>query len=155
MQFKEWLARKTYYHGSFDKLPIGTILRPEPGYEEKWGGNAFYHVLEQFRPPNMISHKNAVFMLDNTDDLDNAGCADKYVYAVQPLGPVQKHDMNWSTEIDVLTSDIDIMTFNQAEQTKALKKVAMHYWRGDPHYSEPVWEYLTTYAVIVELVEEN
>jgi hypothetical protein len=148
MQFKEWLNRNIYYHGSGKKLPIGTILRPDPNYVQNWGGNTFYQILEKYRPPNMISHRQAVFMCDNLEDLDLAGASDRFIYKVQPLGIVQKHDLNWSSEIDVLTSDDDV-------DEETLKKAAMHYWRGDPHYNESVWEYLTPYAVVVDLVEEN
>lgn len=148
MQFKEWLVGKTYYHGSNTKLQIGTILRPQPSYEQNWGGNSFYQILDKYRPPNMISHKNAVFMVDNLDDLDDVGASDAFVYKVMPLGPVQKHDLNWSSEIDMLTSD-------EEGDENMLKKAAMYYWWGKPHYNASVWEYLTTYAVIVALVEEN
>ncbi|MCK9459683.1 MAG: hypothetical protein M0R80_08595 [Proteobacteria bacterium] len=152
MQFKEWLARKTYYHGSFDKLPNGTILRPNPNYVQHWGKNSFYQILEKHRPPNMISHKNAVFMCDNSDDVGLAGGAERFIYAVQPLGPVQKHDLNWSSEISMLT---DMLANGEETDKDSLKRAAAHYWRGDPHPNESVWEYLTTYAVIVDLVEEE
>jgi hypothetical protein len=146
MQFKEWLQRKIYYHGSFTKLPVGTILRPDPQYEKNWNKADFYNILEKYRPFNMIAHKNAVFMTDNLEDVDIAGGADKFIYAVQPLGPVQKHDLNWSSEISYLFDSHD---------EKALKNAATQYWKGTPHPNESVWEFLTTYAVIIKLVEEN
>ena len=151
MNFSQWLEQtgKKYYHGSFDKLPVDTILRPQTGYEKNWGGNQFYQVLEKYRPPNMVSHKNAVFMCDNLEDIDLAGGADHFIYEVMPLGPVEKHDLNWSSEISMLADE------EGPNQELALKKAAEHYWNGDPHYNESVWEYLTTNAKIIALVEEN
>jgi hypothetical protein len=148
MNFREWVAGKKYYHGSFTKLPVGTILRPSPEYEQNWGKTNFYKILEKYRPANMISHKNAVFMVADLEDVDLAGGADAFIYEVKPLGTVQQHDINWSSEIDLLMDSDEI-------DENALKKAAMHYWRGDPHYNESVYEYLTTSAVIIALIEEN
>ena len=148
MRFAEWIKQK-YYHGSFDKMPVGTILIPQSGYKQKWGGNQFYRILEQYRPPNMLSHNNAVFMVGNLEDVDVAGGADHFIYEVRPLGLVQKHDVNWSSEIDVLSDD------DGPDKEKALRIAALHYWNGDPHYNESVWEYLTPKAQIIALVEDN
>ena len=146
MRFSEWLNIR-YYHGSFDKLPIGTILTPRSNYEQNWAHNNFYRVLEKYRPPTMIAHRNAVFMCDNLDDIDNSGSPLKYVYEVQPLGVVQKHDMNWSSEIDYLS--------DQKAPEEKLREAAINYWNGQPHFNESVWEYLTPKAKIVALVQEE
>ena len=44
------------------ELPVGTILKPNVNYEENWSTTDFYDVLEHYRPKDMLSHKNSVFM---------------------------------------------------------------------------------------------
>jgi hypothetical protein len=131
-----------------DKLPIGTILTSRnDDYEKDWGNTDFYAVLEYYRPKNMLSHKESVFMVDNDDDLDLAGGGTDWVFTVVPMGIVQKHDLNWSSEISMLISDgHDINDEN-------VKKSALNYWNGVPHPNESVWEYLTTKAKIVKVDE--
>lgn len=137
----------SYYHGSFDKLPEGTILVPRPDYERHWGTNAWYHILEQYRPVNMISHKQAVFMTGTIEDVELAGGAETFIYKVEALGPVSKHDINWTSEIECLLSEDD-------PDEEAVREAAKNYWSGVPHLNESVWEFLTTKARIVSLVEE-
>lgn len=62
---------KKYYHGSFNKLPIGTILKPRgQDYENDRSDASFYAAaLEYYRPKNMLSHKDSVFMVAEEDDL--------------------------------------------------------------------------------------
>lgn len=135
-----------YYHGSNDELPKGTILKPRgDDYEADWIGTDFYSILEKYRPSDMLSHKNAVFMCDNPDDIDNAGGGTEWLFKVKPLGPVQKHDLNWSSEISLLISN------NESEDK--IKEAALNYWNGVPHHDENVWEYLTTSAKILAVEE--
>jgi hypothetical protein len=63
----------TFYHGSMEELPVGTILTPRDNYEQAWGDTDFYAALEHYRPANMLAHNQAVFMCDNPDDIDLAG----------------------------------------------------------------------------------
>jgi hypothetical protein len=83
-----------YYHGSENLLPVGTILKPPENYEEKWSSTDFYAVLEKYRPENYLSHKEAVFLVDNEDDIDNVGGCTDFIFVVKPLSKVEKHDMN-------------------------------------------------------------
>ena len=147
MNFAEWVNQR-YYHGSYTKLKPGTILRPNPEYEKDWNHTDFYSILEFYRPKNKLSHKNAVFMCDNLDDIDNAGGATQFIYEIEPLGPVEKHDLNWSSEISMLAEEPE-------KNARKIKTAAMHYWMGEPHPNEQVWEYLTTYARVVALVAEE
>lgn len=135
-----------FYHGSYDELPVGTILKPRgDAYEADWNNTDFYEILEKYRPPGMLSHKNAVFMCDNPDDVDMAGGATDWLFTVEPLGPVQRHDLNWGSEISCLISD--------GGSEDELKEAALNYWNGVPHHDENVWEYLTTSAKILAVEE--
>lgn len=144
MRAKEFIeSTKKYYHGSMDELPVGTVLRPHPDYEQQWGHTAFYVVLEDNRPSNMLSHKDAVFMCDNPDDVDLAGGGTNWIFTVIPLGLVQRHDLNWGSQISGLIDD------GASIDSVEVKLAADNYWNGIPHTDEQVWEYLTTAARII------
>ena len=87
-------------------------------------------------------------MVGNDDDVDVAGGATDYVYAVEPVGEVQKHDLNWGSEISMLIDDGH--TLNDSE----VKEAAENYWNGVPHHNEQVWEYLAPRAKIVSVLDE-
>lgn len=133
----------TFYHGSFDKLPVGTILTPQTNYEENWQNTDFYGPLEMYRPANMLSHKQSVFMCSDPDDIDLAGGATEWLFTVVPLGQVQKHDINWGSEISMLISD------GHEFDSDEIVEAAANYWNGIPHVNESVWEYLTPTAKII------
>lgn len=140
------LSKKKYFHGSGIELPVGTILVPQENYEANWQHIDFYPILEKYRPKNMLAHKDAVFMCDNEDDVDLAGGSTEYLFTVVPLGKVEKHDLNWSSEISCLVGD------NPKDWNK-IKEAADNYWAGVPHFNESVWEYLTPSAKILKVEE--
>ena len=134
----------TYYHGSMDYLPVGTVLRARgQDYERDWSDTDFYKVLERYRPANKPSHNDSVFMVAEPDDIDLAGGGTEWMMTVKPLGPVSKHDINWSSEISGLLDD------GYAMDSDEVKHAAEQYWAGAPHPNESVWEYLTPSAEIV------
>jgi hypothetical protein len=137
----------TYYHGSNEELPVGTILTPRDDYENDWSATDFYHPLEKYRPNNMLAHNQSVFMVTNDDDVDLAGGGTEWLFTVQPIGVVQKHDINWGSEISMLIGDG--YNINSPE----VKRAAKAYWAGEPHTNESVWEYLTPKAKIIAVEE--
>lgn len=139
------LINPVYLHGSSVLLPIGTILKNNPeNYQNTWGHNHFYIALEKYRPDNMISHRQAVFMADE-ESIDLAGGSLDYIFIVKPRGKVQKHDLNWSSEIEVLISEgLDI-------DSQEVKNACQKYWNGEPHHNESVWEYLCLSAEIIDI----
>lgn len=150
MRIVEFLteANQLFYHGSMEYLPVGTILIPNLNYEFSWGDTDFYKPLENYKPKGMLSHKEAVFMVDNDNNLDVAGGGTEWVFRVEPLGPVQKHDLNWSSEISMIVGD-----YKEADREEKFKTAAENYWNGIPHPNESVWEYLTPKARIVSVEE--
>ena len=132
-----------YLHAILEELDVGTILKPRDDYKDHWGDTDFYLFLEKYRPLNMKPHHESVFMCTSIDDLDN--CMEGiYLFEVKPLGLIQRHDMNWSTEISCLVGD-------GADETK-IKQAAQSYWNGIPHSNrEPLWEYLTSSAEILKV----
>ena len=132
-----------YYHGSMDELPVGTVLTPRDNYEDNWSGTDFYAALEHYRPNHMLAHKQSVFMCDNADDVDLAGGGTEWLFTVEPQGKVERHDINWGSEISMLIGDgYDV-------NTPEVKHAATNYWNGIPHTDEQVWEYLTPAAKII------
>lgn len=136
---------RSYYHGSCDKLSVGTRLVPRPDYENNWSGTDFYTALERYRPDGMLAHKDAVFMCANEDDIDLAGGCTDWLFTVEPDTRIERHDLNWSSEVSMLVSD--------GAPEEQIKVAALNYWNGVPHHDENVWEYLTTGAVIVAVEE--
>ncbi len=133
-----------YYHGSDILLPVGTVLKPNLDYEKNWSKTDFYKPLELYRPSGMLSHSESVFMCDNEDDIDLCGGATEYLFTVFPHGIIQKHDLNWSSEISCLIGDgYDI-------ESEEIKNSASNYWNGVPHRDENVWEFLTPSAIIIK-----
>jgi len=150
------IAQSKYYHGSYDFLPNGTILTPSMGnfmgtFSQDEMDSHFK--LEQFRPSNYLSRNDAVYMCDNPDDIDNAGGANDHIYLVNPQGKVEKHDVNWLSEIDFIMSEAwDNGTQEEQETIDKVQNVALNYWDGVPHYNESVWEYLVSSAKVVQEV---
>jgi hypothetical protein len=136
-----------FYHSSANELDVGTILTGRGSdYDRDWGYVPFFEVLERYRPANKLSHRDAVFMVGNEDDLDSAGGSTEYVFTLKALGSVSKHDMNWSSRIASMVDDgLDY------DDTR-IKQAAEKYWSGEPT-DDPLWEYLTTKAEILAVEE--
>lgn len=140
------VTAQTFYHGSCDELPIGTVLKGRgDDYDKDWGSTDFYTVLEKYRPNNMLAHKDAVFMVADEDDIDLAGGCTDWLFHVTPHGRVTRHDINWSSEISTIVSNGG----NLAE----LEFAASNYWNGVPHHDESVWEYICSAATITHVEE--
>jgi uncharacterized NAD(P)/FAD-binding protein YdhS len=60
---------------------------------------------------------------------------------------VSKHDVNWISEIESLISD------NVKEDALEVVQAAKNYWDGVPHQDEQLWEYITTSAKIMSVVD--
>ena len=87
LQESEKKRVKKYFHGSENELPVGTILIPRGDeYEKDWGNTSFYKLLEKYRPPNYLAHKDAVFMVDDKDIIDLVGASTNFILTVIPWG---------------------------------------------------------------------
>jgi shikimate kinase len=149
-KLRESLDDKIFYHGSYDKFKVGQVLTPrEDQYEESWGPNNWYQALEEHRPTEYRRHSQSVFMVVNEDDVDVAGGATDYVYKVKPIENVERHDLNWSSEISYLLDQ------GHDANSVEVKEAASNYWTGVPHHNESVWEYTAPKAEIVGVLEEG
>jgi hypothetical protein len=142
-------ATQKYYHGSHDQFEVGEILTPgEDEYEEGMENVEWYHVLHQHRPMESRQHSWSVFMVADEDDIDVAGGATDYVYEVEPVGDVERHDINWASEISYL------LDAGHDHDSAEIAEAAANYWAGKPHHNEQVWEYLAPKARIVGVLDE-
>ncbi len=116
---------------------MGTILTPRnQEYEKDWENTDFYSVLEHYRPMNKPAHKNSVFMVTDPDDVDLAGGGTEWLMTVKPLGPVSRHDLNWSSEISMLLSDGHrnaVQAGQQPGQSPTDRRPAAGVGAGDDH----------------------
>lgn len=136
------------YHGSERLFDVDDVLRGRgDAYHEAWSAADFYAGLEAYRPVNSIAHKDAVFMCA-WDDLDVCGGSMDVILKVMPIGPVSRHDMNWSSQISCLIGD------GYAICSKEVGDAAMNYWLGRPS-DDPVWEYLAAGMKVIEISENN
>ena len=142
-------ATQKFYHGSHDQFEVGEILTPgEDEYEEGMENVEWYHVLHQHRPMESRQHSWSVFMTGNEDDIDVAGGSTDYVYEVEPIGDVERHDINWASEISYL------LDAGHDHNSAEIAEAAANYWAGKPHHNEQVWEYLAPKARIVSVLDE-
>ena len=133
-------AEKTFFHGSDKHWEPGSILSGRgEAYEKDWSHQDFYRVLEKYRPSDMLSHRDSVFMWVDDNDLDMYG-GGEWVLELEPLGTVERHDMNWSGAI--------IEAIDNGEDEETIAQLAENYWDGIPT-DDPLWEYLTPKARVI------
>ena len=147
-----WLQKiaqsQVFYHGSNRKLPIGTILTPQPqGYTRSYDSKREEAIMEKYRPADKLSRHESVFMVTNPAEVDPAGGNLAYIYRVEPIGPVERSDLSWYSDLSVYT--------NWKPREKRL--IASNYWNGVPYpdTKHSLWEYRCRQAKIIELFEDN
>ena len=143
------MPEKIFYHGSPNALPPGFLLKGRN--DEFWNNlqdtNAYFW-LEKFRPQGMIAHKDAIFMCGNLEDIDVCGGSTKWLFKLEPLSRVERHDMNWGSAISAYLDEIQD---SQDLDVDYIKKLAENYWNGIPHADENLWEYLCEHVKIISV----
>lgn len=150
-----------FYHGSNNELKPGTILGGRK-FQSNFGDAE--KILEIFRPAEMNSRLNSVFMVSRPSYVNTSGGSDAYIYLVEPLDEPQKHYQGWLGEIYYLAM------INSDELTKKgpkLKKstinnllneaepLAKNYWYGKKYSGsgDKMWEFLCKNAKIIKEVK--
>jgi len=128
---------KTYFHGSVVDMTVGTILVAGDLHNE--GMDELYRILEKYRSNNKLPHSDSLFMCDKEGDLDFEGS--EYLFTVEALGPVTKHDRNWLSEVSKL--------HGERSDERKIKKAAENYWSGIPYRNVSTWEYITPEARVL------
>lgn len=139
-----------FYHGSIKELENGLhLLAQSDGYVQCEADEAiegFEDFMESLRPEDKISRFDAVFMADNTEDIDNLGGFTDYIYKVKPIGEYSKHDLAWYS----IASNYYLVDNEKA------KECALKYWSGEQYdkVENSVFEYMVGSAIICEEVYE-
>tara|TARA_Y100001960_G_scaffold321323_1_gene395829 strand:+ start:63207 stop:63641 length:435 start_codon:yes stop_codon:yes gene_type:complete len=139
-----------FYHGSIKELEINSyLLAQSDGYVQSESDEdleGFEDFMESLRPEDKISRFNAVFMADNTEDIDNLGGYTDYIYEVEPIGAYSKHDLAWYSKAS---------SYYLIDNEKA-KECALKYWSGERYdkMDESVFEYIVESAEIIKEVYE-
>jgi hypothetical protein len=142
-------APKPLYHGSRERLDIGTVLRPrEGGYMSLPDEDiaSVEDILEKHRPEGKIPRHESVFMLDDPGRIEKAGGRGDHVYVVEPIGAVEASDLGWYAELSVYWIDMP-------EDER--RGFAEGYWSGDPFpgRKKNLYEYRTRAAEVVGNIE--
>jgi len=140
--------KKIFYHGSYDKLPIKTILKShEKSYTRDPNNMILEGILEKYRPDDKLSRYDSIFLVDDPELIDAVGAPIDYIYEVIIPGNItpEKSDLAWYSEIE---GEDDI---------EKQKEYALNYWNGIPYYDKysSAFEYRVKEAIIYELYEEN
>ncbi len=137
---------RAFWHASFQRLTVGTVLVPQPGYEDRWHPQSAGRILEDRRPASALPHRDAVFLCDDPQECDNCGAHCEWLFRVEPADRIERHDLEWATRIDVLMSE------GASPDDPAIAELARRYWSGES--SElPTWEYLTPQATVLAVEE--
>ena len=144
------LFSSSYYHGSQSEFPVGFVLTPQPGGYAMLDEEDIAEVeaiLEQYRPPEKIARRDAVYMVRDPDEIDSAGGYIDFIYTVIPVGEVEVSDMGWYSELSVYY-------FDMPKDEK--QRLAEGYWSGKPFSRDKgsLFEYRARSAEIVA-VEVN
>jgi hypothetical protein len=127
-----------YYHGSIDELPIGLMLKNQKdGYTSDEVVKDLESLFDKYKPKDKISRKEAVYLADNPDDIDNLGGYTDFIYEVNPLDEPEKSDLSWYSKVGSEMGDFfDI----DEELSENVKEMLDNYWNGVAS-ENPVWEY--------------
>lgn len=97
--------------------------------------------MEHYRPDGMISRDDAVYMVDDPDDIINAGGIIDFIYEVVPIGPVERSDLGWYREVKG--------AMNLEKSDEATREFAESYWDGVSYHGIGVWEYRARQARVI------
>ena len=162
------IATKKFYHGSPQPLAEGKVYRVRQWKASDQGGvdKQVEDVLEKYRPKNAIPRYKAFYMTASKyKNMDEFGGVTDYVYQVEPVGRVEKHDLQWVNDLDVVLRreflDDDTTSYSwhmppiyASEKEETEEMLARNYWSGELYPFKP-WrliEYLTPSFRVIKLV---
>jgi hypothetical protein len=134
------------YHGSYKEFPLGFVLTPQSdGYQHSTSDvRHTEEIIESYRPSDMMSRFDSVFMVDDATDIDNAGGYDDYVYVVEPIGNVERNNLGWY-------SDVAVYGEYDNDNHEDIEQWSLNYWHGHDAVNG-VWEYRARSARIVKVL---
>jgi len=84
----------SYFLGSHIPLS-GKVTRHDLRTDVHPRHNGVEVILERERPADCLSRSQCVFLADSHDGVAALGMPTEHIYAVQPVGDVQRSDMGW------------------------------------------------------------
>lgn len=119
-----------YYHGSSKPHEVGSVLIATPRKTEfsrrtSVDGVGFEDLVESFRPKDAPSRLASIYSVEHVEDVNVAGGAEDYVYAVAPLGRVTRVYFAWLSEILGMFFDGGLARGNDR-----MAAYALGYWSG-------------------------
>lgn len=160
MRFHELLVEGSglFYHGSKKAFPVGFVLTPQAdGYVHGVYGDEsdklirrIERILEKFRPSEMISRLQSVFLVARVGAIEHAGGQSAYVYQVDPIGAAEESCLWWYAELESLASEPRL---NQ----RAVKTAAINYWTNvpPPQGKPATYEFRCRQATIVAILRSK
>ena len=173
MRLLEITSQKTLYHGSPQKLKVGKAYRVRHWKTLDQGGatTAVEAVIEKYRPTKSIARNKTFYMIDSFGEsaLDLVGASTKYIYAVEPIGRLERHDLQWLNDIDSIMMKDDsffdgrdlptsyswqMPPIYKSEIPETIEMLAKNYWSGAeyPYKDWSHWEYLSPSFKIIKLI---
>jgi 2'-5' RNA ligase/8-oxo-dGTP pyrophosphatase MutT (NUDIX family) len=144
-------AKTVLYHGSRKKFQPGDTLTPQPGgyvTAPEPDVELTEDIVELHRPKGALPRKDSVYMVDDPALIDYAGGYEDYVYAVEPIGKVEKNDMDWYSELSTYIWD----SIDDPEAAR----LAQGYWSGKAKGGEhTLFEYRARKAKVVKLISST
>lgn len=136
---------KPFYHGTYGYHPYKTVFEGRgEEYHAEWVALDHYEAIHHHAPAGALHHRDAVFMCDKINDIDACGGATEVVALLRPLGPVNRHDMQWTGHISLLLDRG--LKIDDPEVAEACRR----YWDGTPKTEgEALWEYITPKAEVL------
>lgn len=130
------------FHGTYEFFPIGVRLKGRgDAYDEDWSVLGHYEAVHHHKPEEFTAHRDAVFLCE-LDDIDACGGATENVSLMRPIGPVTRHDLNWSGKIDLL------LNAGHQVESEVVRDLCLNYWHGVPT-EDPLWEYIAQEAEVL------
>jgi hypothetical protein len=141
-----------YYHGSFEDLSIGLILKSskDEGFTSEYEEAGLIEaIFERFKPSEMISRTTAVYICSTPEMIDNVGGYTDNIFEVKPSSQVEKSDLSWYTLVaSRLCDNFD----SNSKVPKDVTKMVENYWNGVER--EGAWEFRCNSAKIVRNIDE-
>lgn len=173
MRLFEITQSATLYHGSPQELKVGKAYRVRHWKTPDQGGVSanIEAILEKHRPSKSIPRNKAFYMVDKftTDAMTISGGHTNYVYSVQPVGRLERHDIQWLNDIDSIMKDDGLNNEDRRsyswqmppiykrEKGETIKMLAQNYWASKqyPYKDWTLWEYLSPSFKVLKLVHED
>jgi hypothetical protein len=154
MKIQEILSNPRYYHASDEILQPGTILDASQHDDDHiasshWQAEKF---LEEYRPEQCLPRNRSVFM---TTDIP-WGIWGEYGYEVQPLGTIERNDMEF---FELVMANLDRLDdLENSDEFYELEnetiECAEKYWAGQSSTQNlNNWEYRTPKIKIIRQIE--